>query len=51
MLIRLKTIDWLDGYQQEKMRSLVERGIHRTLSAYTASPSKRAGRGYARMEF
>jgi len=34
MRIRLRPIDWLDGYKEMQAAAMVERGIQRTLFSY-----------------
>ena len=42
MRIRLRPIDWLDGYKEQQAAAMVERGIQRTLFSYGLDPSEKA---------
>ena len=42
MRIRLRPIDWLDGYKEKQAAAMVERGIQRTLFYYGLDPSEKA---------
>ena len=42
MRIRLRPIDWLDGYKEKQAAAMVERGIQRTLFSYGLDPSEKA---------
>ena len=38
MRIRLRPIDWLEGYKEKQAAAMVERGIQRTLFSYGLNP-------------
>ena len=38
MRIRLRPIDWLEGYKEQQAAAMVERGIQRTLFCYGLDP-------------
>lgn len=42
MRMHLGPLAWLDGYRLEKTKSLIKRGMQRTLSSYVTAPIRRA---------
>jgi len=42
MRIRLRPIDWLEGYKEQQAAAMVKSGIQRTLFSYGLDPSEKA---------